>query len=168
MRTDAYGQIVYTEDDLCDLLLTDTNININGALTDKKIKISNELDLKNVPFLIEWKDSDLSIEEFDKTQQENWHMPEQYKNLDIVQYLIDKCTTEEQLQRVASELLLYLERNMFSLLRYLVYLVDTMRQNNIVWGVGRGSSVSSYVLYLIGVHKIDSIYYELQIEDFLK
>ena len=42
-------------------------------------------------------------------------------------------------------------------IRYMVYLVDFMRENNIVWGVGRGSSVASYVLYLIGVHRIDSI-----------
>jgi DNA polymerase III alpha subunit len=43
-----------------------------------------------------------------------------------------------------------------------------MRENDIVWGVGRGSSVASYTLYLIGVHKIDSIKYELDINEFLK
>ena len=57
---------------------------------------------------------------------------------------------------------------MITLLKYLKYLVDTMRENKIVWGVGRGSSVASYVLYLIGVHKIDSIKYELDIKEFLK
>jgi DNA polymerase III alpha subunit len=43
-----------------------------------------------------------------------------------------------------------------------------MRSNNIVWGVGRGSSVASYVLYLLGVHKVDSIKYGLDIREFLK
>ena len=43
-----------------------------------------------------------------------------------------------------------------------------MRKNNIVWGVGRGSSVSSYVLFLMGVHKVDSMKYNLDIKDFLK
>jgi DNA polymerase III alpha subunit len=43
-----------------------------------------------------------------------------------------------------------------------------MRKENIVWGVGRGSSVASYVLYLIGVHKIDSLYYNLDVEEFLR
>ena len=57
---------------------------------------------------------------------------------------------------------------MFMLLKYLKYLVDTMRNNNIVWGVGRGSSVASFVLFLIGVHKINSLYYDLPIEEFLK
>jgi DNA polymerase III alpha subunit len=54
------------------------------------------------------------------------------------------------------------------LLFYLKYLVDAMRENKIVWGVGRGSSVASYVLYLIGVHRIDSIKYDLDIKEFLK
>ena len=47
-------------------------------------------------------------------------------------------------------------------------MVDIMRKNNVVWGVGRGLSVASYVLYLIGVHKIDSLYYDLDIEEFLR
>jgi hypothetical protein len=69
---------------------------------------------------------------------------------------------------VGEELLLYQERDLFPLLCYIKYMVDTFRANNIVWGLGRGSSVASYVLYLIGVHKIDSIYYDLPITEFLK
>ena len=57
---------------------------------------------------------------------------------------------------------------MMPLLQWLKYLVDTCRANNIVWGVGRGSSVSSFVLFLIGVHKIDSIKYDLDWRDFLR
>ena len=95
-------------------------------------------------------------------------MPEKYKQLDIAEYLLNLCKTDAQLQRVGKELLLYQERGMFDLLCFLVYIVDTMRNENVVWGVGRGSSVASYVLYLIGVHKIDSLYYELDIEEFLR
>ena len=79
-----------------------------------------------------------------------------------------RAETEEEMQRAGQELLLYQEREMFVLLKYLKYLVDTMRSNNIVWGVGRGSSVSSFVLFLIGVHKINSLYYGLDIDEFLK
>jgi DNA polymerase III alpha subunit len=57
---------------------------------------------------------------------------------------------------------------MFILLKYLKYLVDTMRENNIVWGVGRGSSVASFVLFLLEVHRINSLYYDLSIDEFLK
>ena len=63
---------------------------------------------------------------------------------------------------------MFAERGMDNVLRFMVYLVDNMRKNNIVWGVGRGSSVSSYVLYLIGVHKVDSIKFKLDIKEFLR
>ena len=95
-------------------------------------------------------------------------MPDKYKQLDVAKYLLDLCNTDAQLQRVGEELLLYQERDMFNLLKFLVYCVDTMREHSIVWGVGRGSSVASYVLYLIGVHKIDSLYYDLDIAEFLR
>jgi len=95
-------------------------------------------------------------------------MPDEYKNLDIAKYVLDLCVTDVELQRVGTELLLYQERNMFNILKYLKYLVDTLKSNNIVFGVGRGSSVSSYVLYLLGVHKINSLYYDLDITEFLK
>jgi DNA polymerase III alpha subunit len=95
-------------------------------------------------------------------------MPVEYKELDIAAYVLGLCQQEQELQRVGQELLLYQERNLFDLLRYLKYLVDTLRKNNVVWGVGRGSSVASYVLFLLGVHKIDSLYYNLDIDEFLK
>jgi DNA polymerase III alpha subunit len=111
---------------------------------------------------------DQTVEEFDNQLQHNWHMPEEYKQLDIASYVLGLCKEDYELQRVGQELLLYQERNLFDLLRYLKYLVDTLRKNNVVWGVGRGSSVASYVLFLLGVHKIDSLYYNLDIDEFLK
>jgi DNA polymerase III alpha subunit len=109
-----------------------------------------------------------TVEEFDRVLQTNWRMPKEYKELDIAAYVLGLCKEEHELQRIGEELILYQERNLFDLLRYLKYLIDTLRKNNIVWGVGRGSSVASYVLFLIGVHKIDALYYQLDIEEFLK
>ena len=95
-------------------------------------------------------------------------MPDQYRTLDIAEHVLKLCSTEAQLQRCGAELLLYQERGLFDLLRYLTYLVDVMRDNHVIWGVGRGSSVASYVLYLLGVHRIDSMYYELDPAEFLR
>ncbi len=64
--------------------------------------------------------------------------------------------------------MLYQERGLFDLLRYLTYLVDVMRDNQVIWGVGRGSSVASYVLYLLGVHRINSMFYDLDVGEFLR
>lgn len=110
---------------------------------------------------------DQSIELFDKTNQCTWFMPKDYCP-NLVEMLYGMCTTEEHTNRVTQELELFIQHGMMDLLFYLKYLVDTMRENNIVWGVGRGSSVASYVLYLIGIHKIDSIKYGLDIKEFLK
>ena len=82
--------------------------------------------------------------------------------------LYGMCETQEQKDRVELELELFIQHGMLDLLFYLKYLVDTMREHRIVWGVGRGSSVASYVLYLIGVHKVDSLKYKLDIHEFLK
>lgn len=169
MFIDNYGQQIYTEQDLMNLYLTNADITFsNHILVDKPIKFDSSLGLDNVPKLIEYVVSDKTIEEFDEDQQSNWFMPDSYKNFDIAKYVLDQCQNEAELQRAGHELLLYQERDMFVLLRYLKYLVDTMRSNNIVWGVGRGSSVSSFVLYLLGVHKINSLYYDLSIDEFLK
>jgi DNA polymerase III alpha subunit len=109
-----------------------------------------------------------SMEQFDHRCQSNWFMPQQYKDLDIAKHVLDLCKTDAELQRVGQELMMYQERNLFDLLKYLTYLVDTMKQNNMIWGVGRGSSVASYVLYLLGVHRIDSLFYDLDPGEFLR
>lgn len=168
MQLDKFGQHIYSENDLVDLYLRDTERNIKTVLVNKPIQFSNELDLDNLPKLIEYADIDMSVEQFDTLCQNTWHFPDEYKNFDIAQFVLDQCQNEEELQRAGKELLLYQERDMFVLLQYLKYLVDTMRKNNIVWGVGRGSSVASFVLFLIGVHKINSLYYDLDIDEFLK
>jgi DNA polymerase III alpha subunit len=121
-----------------------------------------------MPKLKQYVESNVDLAGFDLNNQRQWHMPEEYKVLDIAQYILEQCKTEEELQRVGQELLLYQERNLFDLLRFMKYLVDVLRKNKIVWGVGRGSSVASYVLYLLGVHKINSIYYDLDVAEFLK
>jgi len=87
-------------------------------------------------------------------------------NSEIPVVLITK--NEEEYQRVVTELELFYQYNMIDLLKYVKYLVDTMRKNNIVWGVGRGSSVASYCLYLLGIHKINSLKFNLDIKEFLK
>lgn len=168
MRTDIYGQIILDDNDICDLYLKDPDIKLKNVLSETDIQISDILGLESIPKLKQYIYPNVSIEEFDLSNTSNWHMPDEYKKLDIALYILEKCSNEEELQRAGEELFLFQERNMFPLLQYLKYLVDTMRQHNIVWGVGRGSSVASFVLFLIGVHKINSLYYDLSIEEFIK
>jgi DNA polymerase III alpha subunit len=167
MRTDKYGQRIYTENELCNILLCDPTKKITSALVEDTISFIDDI-VENPPDLIKYIDPKLSINEFDRLNQSNWYFPKEYQEFDIASWVLDQCTTQEELQRAGAELILFQEKDMFILLKYLKFLVDTMRKHNIVWGVGRGSSVASFVLFLIGVHKINSLYYDLPIEEFLK
>ncbi len=170
MKYDQYGQAYTDSNELCNLLYKDPKLDISRFQVEDSLEYNRsvaelhaELDL-----LDSYHKITQTVEEFDMTLQKNWRMPVEYKDMDIAEYVLSLCKAEHELQRVGQELLLYQERDLFDLLRYLKYLVDTLRKNNVVWGVGRGSSVASYVLFLIGVHKIDSLYYNLDIEEFLK
>jgi len=170
MKYDQYGQTYTTSNELCDLLYKNPKLDISLFQVEDSIEYNRsvaelhaELDL-----LDSYHNISQTVEEFDRVLQRNWRMPKEYKDLDIAAYVLGLCKEEHELQRVGEELILYQERNLFDLLRYLKYLVDTLRKNSVVWGVGRGSSVASYVLFLIGVHKIDAIYYNLNIDEFLK
>jgi DNA polymerase III alpha subunit len=94
-------------------------------------------------------------------------IPEPYKSFDIEEYLVNMCP-ERNYDRLTTELELYRKNNMIPVLKAMKYIVDILRENNIVWGVGRGSSVASYTLFLLGVHKVDSVKYNLPIEEFFK
>jgi DNA polymerase III alpha subunit len=173
MKTDQYGQIVLDRDDVFDLIMQGRDLaEMRRIVVDDTVDIENMVhQVENVPDLVVHTfvdGSDQSVPEYDEYAQRNWHMPEEYKRLDIAQYILNICQTDAELQRVGEELLLYQERNMFDLLRYLKYLVDTMRENHVIWGVGRGSSVASYVLFLLGVHRINSMYYDLDPQEFLR
>lgn len=171
MKYDPYGQAHFTSNELCDLLYKDPKIDLTNFLVDDPFQYNNSVrDLyTDFPKLAQYEPilGD-SLESFDQEQQSVWYMPAQYKELDIAQWVLEQCKTQDELQRVGQELLMFQERDLFDLLRFMKYLVDTLRKHDIVWGVGRGSSVASYVLYLIGVHKINSLFYDLDISEFLK
>ena len=146
--------------DKCHVVLCDPNDEIEKFNSVSKEFGNKELN-KYIPIDVDKKD-------FDNVCQSEWFMPQEYKELNIEEKIINKCETEEQVKRAYEELEEFHKRGMYDLLRYMIYLVDYMRENNIVWGVGRGSSVSSFVLYLIGVHRIDPIQYDLDWREFLR
>jgi DNA polymerase III alpha subunit len=170
MNYDQLGIMHVSTDELCDLLYQTPDLDISKIFVTDTTKYNNAVRdfYADLPILQQYNQLYSSIEEFDQANQAQWSMPEEYRSMDIAQWLLDRCETQQELQRVGEELLLYQERDLFPLLKQLKYIVDTWRSNNIIWGVGRGSSVASYVLYLLEVHRINSIYYDLDITEFLK
>ena len=171
MRYDKFGIAVAEVDELCDLLYTNPDAKVEQVFVDDPAQFNHAVDDLFAGFnkLRKYNNTDeLSIAEFDQKMQDIWDMPTEYRQLDIASWLIQQCKTDQEIERVGEELLMYQERNMFDVLKQIKYIVDTWRKNDIVWGVGRGSSVASYVLYLLGAHKINSIKYNLNIHEFLR
>jgi DNA polymerase III alpha subunit len=151
------------EQDLIELLYQDKA----GALTVDHLTLDSYLqgcaELGQPPVF--------KIEELPGTVEEavgKWYMPEQYQSIDLDLYFAQRVSSLEEAERVALELSLFRERNMEQLLKFMIYLVDIMRENKIVWGVGRGSSVSSFLLFLVGLHSVNPIKYELDIREFIR
>lgn len=164
MRLDNYSNPVFNEQDLFDALYKGQILS-PAMFVDLNKEIQSLEQISEIKFTEPYpEDLEVTKAEYDAICQQNWNMPNEYKQMDIEQWILEQCNN----QRVQDELAEYKARNMLDLLRWLKYFVDTCRANNIVWGVGRGSSVASYVLYLIGVHKIDSIKYNLDWQEFLR
>lgn len=163
MNIDHLGNPVFNEKDLFDALYQGHQLPFFTLTENSKEieQLKKYIDLQHNTF------DTISKENFDRKNQNTWFMPDKYKDLDIEGFLVHVCP-KENYQRLIDELQEFRERNMLELLRWLKYFVDTCRKNGILWGVGRGSSVSSYVLYLIGVHKIDPIKYNLDWREFLR
>ena len=169
MNPDKYSNPIFTEEDIFELLYQGQFQNLDQLFVEDSKEIQ-KLELESgITFKKPSPDFyNLDIEDFDKILQSDWFMPEEYKTLDIEAYCSGQCKTSEEQTRVFEELAEYKNRDMLDLLRWLKYFVDTCRTNNILWGVGRGSSVAIYVLFIIGVHKIDSIKYNLDWREFLR
>ena len=173
MIQNKFGELVFSENDVCDLLMQGRDVDsLNRVVVDSSVNLEELVNYVERPeSLLTWTfphNAETSVPEFHATQQMAWHMPDEYKNLDIAEHILNLCSNEAELQRLGEELLLYQERDLFNLLRYLKYLVDVMITNRVVWGVGRGSSVASFVLYKLGVHRINSLYYNLDASEFLR
>lgn len=172
VETTNSGQPILSEKNILELIQQDKWQNIKDCLltTQKFADQYNNLVTQNKDdlTLIDVSHEDNGQDLFDQNNRINWFIPNEYKQFDIEDYILQLVETPEQKQRVEQELTLFKSHAMMDVLVFLKYFIDTLRKNNTVWGVGRGSSVASYVLYLLGVHKVDSIKYNLDPTEFLR
>ena len=169
IKTNETGDCIFTEQDAIDLLYADPDFDITKLFFEDTIKFNSSVKDTGVEFgMLQNVPVRESITEFDQKNINNWHMPEQYYQINVLEWLLEKCQNEDEKARVKSEYKLFEQKDFVKVLQFLIYFVDTLRQNNIVWGVGRGSSVSSFCLFLIGVHKINPLLYDLDYTEFLR
>ena len=164
-----HGDVIFSEEDVIELLYTDPNFDISKLYIDSIDKYSDSLKQLGIDLpVINTAPKRPKPEIFDKENCDNWHMPDKYYQINVLQWLLDKCQNDEEKMRVQMEYDLFEKKKFIRVLQFLIYFVDTLRSNNVVWGVGRGSSVASFCLFLIGVHKINPMLYNLDITEFLR
>lgn len=170
-KVDPWGRVIFKSSDAIELMYR--GVDITGILfeEDDAIREYNSFcdtfdhsDSKVGPIV----DLDITPEEEHARRASDWSIADEFRNLDVRNDLLGRCKTDIERTRVNLEMNMFEERGLVPVLKMLYTLIDHFRKNNVVWGVGRGSSVSSYCLYLIGVHKVDSIAFDLDIGEFLK
>ena len=129
-----------------------------NRLSKDKITTKNEVDVDLITF--------------------DWKIPPEYLAMDIHKFILDKSNNKmarftgvdlkARQDRIARELKEYTNRNLLDVLRVLIYVIDQFKKNNVVWGVGRGSSCASYILFLLEVHSVDPIRFDIPLEEFFK
>ena len=169
IKINDHGDCIFKEQDVIDLLYTDPTFDISKLFFNDTAQYNGSLKELGIDLpIINTAPDRESLEEFDNKNINNWHMPEKYYQVDVLEWLLDKCQNDDEKTRVLMEYKLFEQKKFIKVLQFLMYFVDTLRANNIVWGVGRGSSVASFCLFLIGVHKINPMLYNLDITEFLR
>ena len=168
MKMTELNEVVVNENDLVEGLLQGKSTKyVITKDTDKVDSYNHFCTLFKFDNQIDYDTPADTNDKYSYKNADNWHMPDKYKQLNIVDYILG-LSPKENYDRCSEELEEFKQREMFPMLKFLVYMVTELKHNNILWGVGRGSSVSSYILYLIGVHRIDSIKYDLDYKEFLR
>lgn len=170
-RIDEWGRAIFNGDDAIELLFQGHNITKLCIETTQEIESYNSSceahdKLNHMVGVLSLPED--SPETDAAKRQATWRMPVDYYNLDVREKLLSMCQAQEEVERVNLEMIMFEERGLLPVLRLMCFLVDRWREKGVVWGVGRGSSVASYCLFLIGIHKINSLAYGLPINEFLK
>lgn len=160
------GDLTLTEDQLCDRMLSGMPVD-NCFVEELSRNIKRYNLISETPLDVKYNNRDI-----DPT----WDIPEEYLNIDIREYCINKVReminseayNDAAMSRIEYECQLIKNLNMSDLFRSIIFLIDYFKQNNIVWGVGRGSSCASYVLYLFGLHCVDCLVFNIDAKEFFR
>lgn len=102
----------------------------------------------------------------------SWNIPQKYLDLDLEEYIITQFEnsslpkTEEYMIRLDEEFKQVQKLNLINLFKTLIYIIDTLKDNNQLWGVGRGSSCASLILYLFKIHCVDPVKFNINMFEF--
>ena len=108
----------------------------------------------------------------------SWQLPEPYLSMDLRSTIVDRAVVrllelnyppdvnERATHRIMEEYEEIERRGMVEFFRTIIYIIDTFKKEGVVWGVGRGSSCASYILFILGLHSVDAVVYDVPLEEF--
>lgn len=166
-----YGDIILNRDDVVEFMLEGEDISGVMVSDEDEVELYHRMTSLiegKSPTINKTKTYAMTPDKHLKRLSNKWLIPAEYIYMDVVDFLVQRCRNDTEKQRVAEELTEFHKRNEIDVLRVMIYIVDKFRENNIVWGVGRGSSVSCFCLYLIGINKINPLKYDISYTEFFK
>lgn len=107
-----------------------------------------------------------------------WILPQKYLTIDLWDHIIsvfgerlkdleyNDAELHEATCRIEAELLEVHARGMTEFMKTIIYVLDVFRAKNVIWGVGRGSSCASYILFILGLHVVDCVKFAVPMEEF--
>lgn len=107
-----------------------------------------------------------------------WKLPEPHLSMDLQSTVVARAVDRlkelnypedvhlRACQRIQDELDEIERRGMVEFVKTIIYILDTFRQKGVVWGVGRGSSCASYILFILGLHSVDPVLYDVPLSEF--
>lgn len=164
------GDSIAKNDAIVEMMLSGIDVNDAGIYFAENNQDNTKF-IKKFPKVMGYKNE---LKPYDTS----WNLPAKYESMDVYKYIISLLVKETKgmsaidkkarENRTIEELSLWEDNDMFPLLKCLIHVIDEFRENEIVWGTGRGSSCCCYILYLIGVHDVDSILYDLDLSEFFR
>ena len=107
-----------------------------------------------------------------------WKLPDEYMKMDLWTRFADAYAAKERdlkydvveedraLARMEMEYEEIKKRGMIEFMKTIIYVLDVFREKGVVWGVGRGSSCACYLLFILGLHSVDCIKYNVPMGEF--
>lgn len=162
------GEVILGYECLLNLARDGRDFHSHRAIKDERVEQYNRIAEK---ILDQWNDDGEAVGPSDESYE--WNTPEDYKTIDVYElcdFLLEekKLRKPKYLHRLKVELNEMERVGMFPVVRHLCFLVDDFIERDVVWGVGRGSSCASLVLFLIGLNKVDPVEYDIPAWEFLK
>ena len=108
IKINDHGDCIFTEQEAIDLLYTNPNTDISKLFfDDTKVYNSSLKELGiDLPAINTAPDRE-NLQEFDHKNINNWHMPDKYYQINVLEWLLDKCQNDDEKTRVKMEYKLF-------------------------------------------------------------